>query len=162
MQDTLGTDALQRSTAQTLPRMHVGERGDLVINSNCAATSSTECLHSPKARQVAVPSSVLQVTPAATSSRRMHPSWHPTAAMGWADGAIRIVSAGVAVANSATREAALGSHSFAVQSFEALRKAPLSSGNQSTAVAAAVCPPEVLGAMFTTGACKCGACCIMA
>lgn len=85
-----------------------------------------------------VPMSVLHVTPAATSSRRMHPSSHPTAAIGCADGAMRKVRAAVAVANSATRAAALGSHSFAVQSFEAERKAPLSNGNQSTAVAAAV------------------------
>jgi hypothetical protein len=44
----------------------------------------------------------------------------------------------------ATIEAVLGSHSFAVMSLEQDTNAPLSLGNQSTAVADAVWPPLVL------------------
>lgn len=41
----------------------------------------------------------------------------------------------------ATRVVELGSQSFAVMSFEQDTNAPLSLGNQSAAVAEAVCPP---------------------
>lgn len=41
----------------------------------------------------------------------------------------------------ATREAEFGSQSFAVMSLEQDTNAPLSLGNQSAAVADAVCPP---------------------
>lgn len=57
----------------------------------------------------------------------------------------------MAVANSATSAPAFESHSFAVESFDADKNAPLSVGNQSTAVAVAVWPPDALGAIVKTG-----------
>jgi hypothetical protein len=50
----------------------------------------------------------------------------------------------------ATNEMLLGSHSFAVMSLEHDTNAPLSLGNQSTAVADAVWPPFDL-ALFVRG-----------
>jgi hypothetical protein len=64
----------------------------------------------------------------------MQPSLQPIAARAVDDGAIFKVAAGAAVGKVATWAAAFGSQSFAVQSLEQDRKAPLSKGYQSTAV----------------------------